>query len=86
MILSSLIIFPILGMIITMLLPKERTKLIQYFAVGISLIPMFISFWLTWDYFFNYSGSSAMAYVEGPFNWVPSLNIQYFLRHMLMSP
>jgi NADH-quinone oxidoreductase subunit M len=70
---------PILAMIITMLIPKERVKLIQYFSVGISLVPMFLSFWLTWDYFFNYSGSSALAYVEGPFDWIPSLNIQYYL-------
>jgi NADH-quinone oxidoreductase subunit M len=70
---------PVLAMVITMLLPKERVKLIRYFSVGISLIPMFLSFWLTWDYFFNYSGSSALAYVEGPFDWIPSLNIQYYL-------
>jgi NADH-quinone oxidoreductase subunit M len=70
---------PVLAMIITMLIPKERVKLIQYFSVGISLIPMFLSFWLTWDYFFNYSGSSALAYVEGPYDWIPSLNIQYYL-------
>lgn len=79
MVLSSLIIVPLIGMVITMLLPKERVKLIQYFAVGISLIPMFTSFWLIWDYFFNFSGSAAMAYVEGPFEWIPSLNIQYYL-------
>ena len=77
--LSLIIFMPVLAMIITMLLPKERVKLIRYFSVGISLIPMFLSFWLTWDYFFNYSGSSALAYVEGPFDWIPSLNIQYYL-------
>lgn len=77
--LSLIIFMPILAMIVTMLIPKERVKLIQYFSVGISLIPMLLSFWLTWDYFFNHSGSSALAYVEGPFEWIPSLNIQYYL-------
>ena len=43
MILSSLIFFPILGMIIVMLLPKDKHDLIRYFSVGISLIPMAIS-------------------------------------------
>ena len=77
--LSWLILLPLIGMVTVMCLPKERTKLIQYFSVGISVIPMILSFWLTWDYFFNYSGSAAMAYVEGPFDWIPALNVQYFL-------
>ena len=78
-ILSWLVFVPIIGMLIIMCLPKDRTKLIQYFAVGVSVIPMVMSFWLVWDYFFNFSGSSALAYVEGPFNWIPSLNVQYYL-------
>lgn len=79
MLLSSLIILPLLASLITMILPKERVKLIQYFSVFISVIPMLISFWLTYDYFFNYSGSAAFAYVEGPFDWIKSLNVQYYL-------
>lgn len=79
MLLSSLIILPLLASVITMMLPKERVKLIQYFSVFISLIPMIISFWLTYDYFFNFSGSAAFAYVEGPYNWISSLNVQYYL-------
>jgi len=79
MILSSLIFFPIFGMIIVMLMPKEKEQMIKYFSVGTSVIPMVISFWLTYDYFMNFSGSAAMAYVEGPFAWIPSLNVNYFL-------
>ncbi|RKX27743.1 MAG: NADH-quinone oxidoreductase subunit M [Candidatus Zixiibacteriota bacterium] len=78
-ILSSLIFIPLAGMVIVMLIPKENKWAIRWTATIFSGIPMIQSFWLTWDYFFNYSGSSAMAYVEGPFNWIPSLNIQYFL-------
>ncbi len=78
-ILSSLIFVPLLGMGVVMLLPKESHKAIRWTSTIISLFPMFVSFWLTWDYFFNFSHSAAMAYVEGPFNWIPSLNIQYYL-------
>jgi NADH-quinone oxidoreductase subunit M len=77
--LSSLIFIPLAGMLIVMLLPKDKTKLIQWTAIGISIIPMAMTFWLTYDYFFNFSGSAALAYVEGPYNWIPSLNIQYYM-------
>ena len=79
MLLSSLIFVPMIGMLVVMLLPKERHDAIRWSATLISVIPMLTSFWLTWDYFFNFSGTSAMAYVEGPFSWIPSLNIQYYL-------
>lgn len=78
-ILSWLVILPLLGMAVVMCLPKDRTKLIQYFSVGISVVPMILSFILTYDYFFNYSGSAAMAYQEGPIAWIPSLNINYLM-------
>lgn len=78
-ILSWLILVPLIGMVYVMLMPKEKVNLIRYGAVIISVIPMLLSFWLTWDYFFNYSGSAAMAYMEGPYDWIPSLNIQYLL-------
>ena len=40
---------------------------------------MLESFWLTWDYFVNHSGSYLMAYVEGPFDWIPTFNVQYYM-------
>ncbi len=79
MILSSLVFVPLLGMIIVMFLPKDKFNAIRWTSLLVSLVPMFVSFWLTWDYFFNYSGSAAFAYVEGPYNWIPSLNIQYYM-------
>jgi NADH-quinone oxidoreductase subunit M len=79
MILSSLVFIPLLGMIIVMLLPKDKFDVIKWTSVVISLVPMCISFWLTWDYFFNFSGSHLLAYVEGPYPWIPSLNIQYYM-------
>ncbi len=79
MLLSSLILLPLIGMIVVMLIPKDRIGAIRWTSVIISLIPMVTSFWLTWDYFFNFSGSANLAYVEGPYSWIPSLNIQYYL-------
>lgn len=77
--LSSLIFIPIVGMVVVMFLPKQRLGAIRWTSTVVSLFPMLISFWITWDYFFNHSGSHLMAYVEGPFNWIPSLSIQYYL-------
>lgn len=78
-ILTSLVAIPIMGMLVVMLLPSQNFKLIRWTSTIISLFPMAISFWLTWDYFVNHSASHLMAYVEGPFAWIPSLNVQYYL-------
>ncbi|UCD62985.1 MAG: NADH-quinone oxidoreductase subunit M [Candidatus Zixiibacteriota bacterium] len=77
--LSSLVFVPLAGMILVMLIPKDKIQAIRWTSVIVSLVPMLVSFWITWDYFFNHSGTSAMAYVEGPYSWIPSLNIQYYL-------
>jgi len=77
--LSSLVFVPMIGMVVVMLLPKENYGAIRWTSTMVSLFPMLVSFWLTWDYFFNHAGSAAMAYTEGPYDWIPSLNIQYFM-------
>ncbi|MBU8934961.1 MAG: NADH-quinone oxidoreductase subunit M [candidate division Zixibacteria bacterium] len=79
MLLSSLIFVPLLGMLVVMFMPKNSDRAIKWTATLISCIPMITSFWLTWDYFVNHAGSAAMAYVEGPFEWIPTLNVQYYL-------
>jgi NADH-quinone oxidoreductase subunit M len=78
-VLSQLIFVPLLGMIVVMFLPKDNHKLIRWTAVGISMIPFIASSWLLYEYFAKYSGSAAMAFQEGPYAWIPTLNIQYFL-------
>ncbi|HUV30741.1 MAG TPA: NADH-quinone oxidoreductase subunit M [Acidobacteriota bacterium] len=78
-ILSLLVFIPLIGMVAVMVIPRERKWAIRWTATIASFIPMVLSCWLVWDYYFRYSGSSAMAYAEGPFNWIPSLNIQYLL-------
>jgi NADH-quinone oxidoreductase subunit M len=77
--LSSLVFIPIIGMALVMCLPKDKFGAIRWTAVIASLPPLVISIYLTIDYFVNYAGFGTMAYVEGPFSWVPSLNIQYFM-------
>jgi NADH-quinone oxidoreductase subunit M len=66
-------------MVAVMLLPASNKQAIRWTATAFSGVAMLLSFWLTWDYFFTYSGSAAMAYQEGPFNWIPNINVQYFL-------
>jgi len=77
--LSSVVFVPLLGMLVVMLIPKQNVWTIRWTSLVFSLFAMVMSFWITWDYFFNHSGSAAMAYVEGPYQWIPSLNIQYYL-------
>jgi len=78
-ILSWLIIFPVLGMIVVMFLPKQNKWAIRWTATGFAAVPCIQSLWLLWDYYYNFSGSAAMAYVEGPYEWIPTLDVQYFL-------
>jgi NADH-quinone oxidoreductase subunit M len=78
-ILSLLVFIPLLGMVAVMLMPKDQKNAIRWTATIFSAIPAVMSLWLVWDYFVNYSGSAAMAYSEGPYAWIPSLNVQYLL-------
>ncbi|MDF1544653.1 MAG: NADH-quinone oxidoreductase subunit M [bacterium] len=78
-ILSTLVLFPIVGMVAVMLLPKDAHGAIRWTAVGFSLPPMVLSIWLVFDYFANFAAAGTMAYMEGPFEWIPSLNIQYLM-------
>jgi NADH-quinone oxidoreductase subunit M len=78
-ILSWLIIVPLMGMIVVMFLPKNNKWAIRWTATGFATISCIQSLWLLWDYYGTYSQSAAMAYVEGPMEWIPTLNVQYFL-------
>jgi NADH-quinone oxidoreductase subunit M len=77
--LSSLVFVPLAGMIVVMLIPRENLNAIRWTSFLVSIFPMAVSIGLTWDYFFNHAGSSEMAFVEGPYDWIPSLHIQYYL-------
>jgi NADH-quinone oxidoreductase subunit M len=78
-ILSQLIFIPLLGMIVIMFIPKQNKWATRWAATFFSAVPCVQSLWLLWDYYYSFSGSHLMSYVEGPFSWVPSLNVQYYL-------
>lgn len=66
-------------MAVVMMLPKDAKGVIRWTATGFSVPPMLVSFWLVWDYFVHYAAEGGLAYVEGPFEWIPLLNIHYYL-------
>ncbi len=77
--LSYIIFLPLLGSLVILFLPKDNFKVIRWTSAFFSFIPMLLSFYLTYDYFFAFAGSSQMAYVEGPFQWISAISAQYFL-------
>jgi NADH-quinone oxidoreductase subunit M len=78
-ILSWLIFFPLLGFVFIMFMPKEKHWLIRWAAAFFSFVPMIMSFYLTWHYYFNFKASAEMFYVEGPFTWISTISAQYYL-------
>jgi NADH-quinone oxidoreductase subunit M len=78
-ILSYLIFIPLLGGAVILFLPKERFSAIRWAAGIFSFIPFALSAWLTWEYFFNFSSTADMYYVEGPLSWITPINAFYYL-------
>ncbi len=78
-ILSYLIFIPLIGCVVLLFLPKEKFGLIRWTSAFFSFIPMVLSFWLTYDYFFNYSHTADFYYMEGPFSWISTISANYFL-------
>lgn len=78
-ILSYIIFLPLLGFVAVMFLPKEKFTLIRWVSAIFSFIPFVLSIQLTYHYYFNFSGSAEMVYVEGPFSWIAPINAHYFL-------
>ena len=72
--LLSLITFlPLLGMVLVLVVPAERTKLIQWGSVAFSLIPFALSLvlWAAFD-----KASSNFQFVENA-KWFPQINASY---------
>jgi len=78
-ILSYLIFIPLAGFVAVIFLPKDRPQLIRWTSAAFSFVPFLLSIYLTYQYYFSYSGSSAMAFVEGPFGWISAINANYYL-------
>jgi NADH-quinone oxidoreductase subunit M len=75
-ILTIITFAPVLGMILVTLIPKERVNAIRWTAL-IATLPSLIG---AVKIFFDFDRTTAaMQMVEGPLNWIPSFNIQYYL-------
>lgn len=74
--LTLMTFIPLLGAIIILFIPKSQERLIKYFSVVISLIPLAISvfLWLT----YNDSGDYHALATE-KVSWIPSIGVQYFM-------
>jgi len=77
--LSYTIFFPLVGLLVVLFLPKEKFAAIRWTSAFFSFVPMILSFYLTYDYYINYSSSANIVYTEGPLNWISAINAQYFL-------
>jgi NADH-quinone oxidoreductase subunit M len=78
-ILSYIIFIPLIGFVAVMFLPKEKFTLIRWTSAFFSFIPMILSFYLTYHYYYNFSGTAGMFYTEGPFSWIAPVSVNYFL-------
>jgi len=78
-ILSYMIFIPLVGFLAVMFLPREKFGAIRWVSAFFSFIPMILSFYLTYDFYFNYSSSAAMFYVEGPHSWIAPISAFYYL-------
>jgi NADH-quinone oxidoreductase subunit M len=77
--LSYIIFIPLIGFLAVMFIPKERPGAVRWTSAFFSFISMILSFYLTYDYYFNYSATADMRYVEGPYSWISAISAQYFL-------
>ncbi|SYZ74528.1 NADH-quinone oxidoreductase subunit M [Candidatus Zixiibacteriota bacterium] len=77
--LSYIIFIPIVGSLVILFLPRDNFKAIRWTSAFFSFVPMLLSFYLIYDYYFGFAGTAQMAYIEGPFQWISAINAQYFL-------
>lgn len=74
-ILSLLIVFPLLGTLLLIFLPRKEHRLLKLTTLGISLVEFALSLplWFRFD-----SASGAMQFTER-YNWLPQYGISYIL-------
>ena len=73
-ILSTILLSTILGMLVIMFIPDERTKLIKQVSLGFSFLGVVLCLWLYWAFDTEKGG---LQFVERVL-WVKSLGIYYF--------
>jgi NADH-quinone oxidoreductase subunit M len=74
--LSFMTFFPLVGAVLIALLPRAKDGLVKNIALVSTLPPLAaaVKIFLSFD-----RTSVGMQFVEGPFNWIPPFNIQYFM-------
>ena len=72
-ILSIITFVPILGLILVLLVPKDKERTIKWLATGVSLVPLALSIWL----WLGYDGAAGgLQFVENV-PWIPAAGISY---------
>ncbi|MDD4050393.1 MAG: NADH-quinone oxidoreductase subunit M [candidate division Zixibacteria bacterium] len=74
-ILSFIVFTPLLGMIVVMLLNRERVTAIRWMSAVFAFITMIFTLIVLKDYD---SSTASMQFMES-FNWIPSINASYLL-------
>src|SRR5208282_2552830 len=74
-ILSLITFVPLLGALVILFIPKEKTKAVHATALAAAGVSFLLSVWALFQ--FNYS-TSGMQFVER-FDWIPSFNVHYYL-------
>lgn len=75
-ILSIMTFAPLIGAVIIPFLPKGKDSLIKWTAL-VSTVPSLVC--AAWIFYMFQRGFAGMQFVEGPFDWIKSYHIQYFL-------
>ncbi len=74
-ILSSIIFLPVVGMILTMLAPKENTKLIRTIATSVSAVVFLLTTYVT----LNFDSANTGIQFAEKISWIEPLNVFYSL-------
>lgn len=73
--LSWMIFFPLLGAVAILFVPASSEKLIKTIAAVVTAVPLL----LTISLLKGYDGSTAALQFQEQIDWIPSINVQYFL-------
>ncbi len=74
--LTFMTFFPLVGMIVIGLLPKSRENLMKQVAFVTTLPPLVAAVKI---FFLFDRAQTAMQFVEGPYPWIKTFNIEYFM-------
>jgi NADH-quinone oxidoreductase subunit M len=72
--LTTIVFLPLLGAVITALLPKERADLPRMVALVVSLLDLALVAWLV----LRFDVAGGLQFIERA-EWIPEAGIQYFL-------